>query len=467
MSEVQIRIIEEFYGVSIILIRGIFLYYFIRLFIKKEVLNRVKRIVLSAVITIEALCLYSLPFPVKGLFTIISVLTIIAIFYFYDKKAMPHMLFVFFLWQNIYYVWHLINTAASNSVTDKVIGSIDYTLEGAIEELWLRMFLLMMAQVIFMTVLLWLEFLLIKRICPEQYDMTWTEAVYLSIYSAVSYFISYMIVDVMVVPLQKEVFVLLDEKRSLRYTLPILAVLIFIGELSAIATWQRYRRLKEEDLLLQEQVQEQEFLRKKIEFTEKHHDQIRTLRHDMAGKLMILKSFIENNRYQDASDFLSEMDIELNASGVKYSTGNPVTDVVINEAATQAEKQGCTFECEFSYPEDKSISAMDMAIVLNNLLDNALEAVALLSEKERFIKLYGTSKDNFYLIKAENSYDGTVIRDKDSSIVSRKKEKTDNGQHGIGLKSVKNIAEKYLGGVKVETENNTFIVTVMLQSKEK
>ena len=182
-----------------------------------------------------------------------------------------------------------------------------------------------------MTVMVGMEFLLIKRICPEQYDMTWTEAVYLSIYSAVSYFISYMIVDVMVVPLQKEVFVLLDEKRSLRYTLPILAVLIFIGELSAIATWQRYRRLKEEDLLLQEQVQEQEFLRKKIEFTENHYNQIRTLRHDMAGKLMILKSFIENNRYQDASDFLSEMDIELNGGGVKYSTGNPVTDVVINE----------------------------------------------------------------------------------------------------------------------------------------
>ena len=128
MSEVQIRIIEEFYGVSIILIRGIFLYFFMSLFIKKEVLNWGKRIVLSAVITIEALCLYSLPFPVKGLFTVISVLTIAAIFYFYDKKAMPHMIFVFFLWQNVYYVWHLINTAASNSITDIVIGSIDSNL---------------------------------------------------------------------------------------------------------------------------------------------------------------------------------------------------------------------------------------------------------------------------------------------------------------------------------------------------
>ncbi len=466
MSEMQFRIIEDFYGVSIILIRGIFLYLFMSLFIKNEVLNRTRRIVLSAVITIEALCIYSLPMQVKGLFSIVGVLTITAIFYFYDKKAMPHMLFVFFVWQNVYYVWHLTNTAVSNSLSDLVIANVDYSSEGVIEEVWLRMFFLMLAQVIFMTIMVGLEFLLIKRICLGQYDMTWTEAVYLSIYSAVSYFISYLIVDVMVVPLQNEVFVLLDEKRGLRYTLPILAVLIFIGEFLAIATWQRYKRLKEEDLLLQKQVQEQEYLRKKIEYTENYHDQIRTLRHDMAGKLMVLKGFIENNRYEDATEFLSEMDIELNAAELKYSTGNPVTDVVINEVATQAEKQGCTFVSEFSYAGNKSISAMDMAIVLNNLLDNALEAVALVPEKERFIKLYGTSKDNFYLIKTENSYDGTVIRDKDNSIVSRKKEKSDIGQHGIGLKSVNNIAEKYLGGVKVETEDNIFIATVMLQSKE-
>jgi sensor histidine kinase regulating citrate/malate metabolism len=274
----------------------------------------------------------------------------------------------------------------------------------------------------------------------------------------------YMIAEVMIVPLENEVFILFDEKKDLEWMMPVLATLIFIGEMSAIATWQRYRRLKEEDLLLQEQVQEQGYIRKKIEYTEKYQEQIRTLRHDMAGKLMILKSFLDGGRYKDASKFLSEMDIELSSGAVKYSTGNAVTDVVINEAAAICEKKSCIFECDFSFTEDKGITAIDMAIILNNLLDNAIEAITCIPADERYIRLSGASKDNFYLIRIENSYDGEVIRNKDNGIISKKKTDPDLGPHGIGLKSVASIAEKYLGAVDIKTEDRTFEVKVMLQN---
>ncbi len=464
MSEEQIKIIEFFYGVAIILIRGIFFYALVELFIKEEILDKKKNIILSAIITAEGLFLYAIPASTKGLFSIISLLTILAIFYFYDKKTLPHIIFVFFLWQNVHYVWHLINTATFDGITDFVLKSIDYGKEGAIEELWFRMFLIMLAQVVSVTVTLLIDYFLIKKICQKQYDMSWTEAVYLSIYSAISFFISYMIVDVMIVPLKDEVFVLFDEKRNLRFTLPILAVLILIGELSAIATWQRYRRLKEEDLLLQRQIKEQEFIQKKIEYTEEYHEKIRELRHDMAGKLTILKSFIDNEQYSDASSFLTEMDIELNAGGFKYVTGNPVTDVILNENAWAAEKLGCRLEIDFSFPKNNKISALDIGVILSNLLDNAIDGVSKVICSERYIKLLGEEKDNFYLIKVENSFDGTIKKDKDNHILSGKNDEFDNSMHGIGLKSVNNIAEKYLGGVKIQSENNVFIITVMLQA---
>ena len=105
-----------------------------------------------------------------------------------------------------------------------------------------------------------------------------------------------------------------------------------------------------------------------------------------------------------------------------------------------------------------------MAIVLNNLLDNSIEAVAAIAPDERYIKLSGTSKDNFYLVKVENAYDGNVIRGADNNIISRKKADSDLESHGIGLKSVMNIAEKYLGAVDIRTENLVFEVKVMLQN---
>jgi sensor histidine kinase YesM len=429
-------------------------------------MDRAKKIVLSVVVTVEGIVLFVLPVEMTGAWTVISFLTILAVFFFYNKKVMPQIFFVYFLWLNMFFVWYIINVVLSDCLSNWLIVNIDYSKPDALSSFYRNMIINICLEIIFLVASLVAIFFCIKKICRLKRDMSWTEALFLSIYSAVSYCIAYMIAQVMVVPLNEGVFILLDEKRNLRIALPILALLLFVGEMTAIATWQRYRRLLEEDLLLQEQIQEQEFLRKKIEYTEKYHDQIRTLRHDMAGKLMILKSFLENKRFQDASQFLSEMDIELNAGGVKYSTGNPVTDVVINEAASQAENIGCAFECEFSFPKEKSISAMDMAIVLNNLLDNALEAVEAIPAEDRFMKISGTLKDNFYLIKTENSFDGKVIRGADNSIISKKKDTSDSDQHGIGLKSIMSIADKYLGAVDIKTEDRVFEVKVMLQNIE-
>lgn len=463
MSENDFRIVEQFYGVMIILVRGFFFQALINTFVSEGIMDKAKKMVLSIVVTVEGIILFVLPVKTTGAWTIISFLTILAVFFFYNKTVIPNMFFVYFLWLNMFFVWYIANVVLSDCLSDWLIESMDYSRPDALAFFYKKMLFNMSMEIVFLIVAFIAIYNCIAKICKLRRDMSWTEALFLSIYSVVSYCIAYMIAQVMVVPLDEGVFILLDEKRNLRIALPILALLIFVGEMTAIATWQRYRRLLEEDLLLQEQVQEQEYIRKRIEYTEKYHDQIRTLRHDMAGKLMILKSFLENGKYNDASEFLSEMDVELNSNSMRFSTGNPVTDVVINEAAFQAEKLGCEFTCDFCFTSDKGISAVDMGIVLNNLLDNALEAVSDIPDDKRYIKLSGNLKDNFFLIKVENSFDGKVIRGNDGRIVSRKKGTKDENQHGIGLKSVMRIADKYLGTTDVKSEATVFEVKVMLQ----
>lgn len=464
MSKELFSVFQDGYGYAMILVRGIFLGLMIKTFISDSVLDKKKNIILSAVVTVEGLVLFSLPISTRGIWTYISLITVLAVFFFYNRQYMPHIAFVLLLWTNVFYVWFLINTVTNDIFSDLLIETLNYSSENVMDEMYGRMAWLFVISILLLIVFSMISHCIIKMICKKKYDMSWTEALYLSVYSIISYFMVYVIAEVMIVPLENEVFILFDEKKNLEWMMPVLAILFFIGEMSAIATWQRYRRLKEEDLLLQEQVQEQGYIRKKIEYTEKYQEQIRTLRHDMAGKLMILKSFLDGGRYKDASKFLSEMDIELSSGAVKYSTGNAVTDVVINEAAAICEKKSCIFECDFSFTEDKGITAIDMAIILNNLLDNAIEAITSIPADERYIRLSGASKANFYLIRVENSYDGEVIRNNDNGIISKKKTDPDLGPHGIGLKSIASIAEKYLGAVDIKTEDRTFEVKVMLQN---
>ena len=62
-----------------------------------------------------------------------------------------------------------------------------------------------------------------------------------------------------------------------------------------------------------------------------------------------------------------------------------------------------------------------------------------------------------------NSFAGDLVFGADGLPVTDKK--TDVSMHGIGLSSVRRIAEKYMGEMEVCPENQVFRVTVMVQEK--
>ena len=180
MTEEQIRIAQQLYGIIMILIRGAFLGLFLDLFLEKEILNRAKIIMISAVMTVIGLILFAIPFSTRGLYSLIGLIVIAIVFWLINPKVLPHSIFVFFLWNNVFYVWYLANFAIFNEITDKVTGAIDYSKEGAIERLWLWMFALIVAQIVFMALTLFGEYLVVRKLCQKKYDMSWTEALYLS-----------------------------------------------------------------------------------------------------------------------------------------------------------------------------------------------------------------------------------------------------------------------------------------------
>ena len=76
------------------------------------------------------------------------------------------------------------------------------------------------------------------------------------------------------------------------------------------------------------------------------------------------------------------------------------------------------------------IDPRDLTIILGNLLDNAITAVASVSNKTIYF-LYRETKGRI-IISISNSYDGTVIM-KNQKFISRKK---DTRIHGYGLKNI-------------------------------
>ena len=135
----------------------------------------------------------------------------------------------------------------------------------------------------------------------------------------------------------------------------------------------------------------------------------------------------------------------------------------------KAENAGISFQVKFNLGETDTISAFDIGIILNNLLDNAIEACEKLEQEQRYINLTLKKKNHFLLIEVENSFDGKVIWE-DGGIVPMTTKQSDLPdilmEHGIGLKNVKNVADHYLGDMDIKIKNDVFKVIVMLQQKE-
>ena len=196
---------------------------------------------------------------------------------------------------------------------------------------------------------------------------------------------------------------------------------------------------------------------------------VRSMRHDMQNYLFDIKSLLAAHGVSvegegELAGYFSGIGTALDALNFYFHTGNPVTDVVLNGKYQQAKSMGIQFDSEFLFPSDYGIDVFDLSIILNNALNNALEACEVLSgsdpEAERFISVTSYCKNNMFLIEVKNSFDGTVCVTEDGGLKSRKQ---DTHRHGLGFQNIVRCVDKYLGSADYTCCDRTFTLIVMLQ----
>lgn len=226
-----------------------------------------------------------------------------------------------------------------------------------------------------------------------------------------------------------------------------------------------YNKIGAQTLLeRQTQAYEQEIhlcIRQSVE-REEAYLQTRILRHDLKGRLAALHALLEAGQIEETKNEIDRMLYENSLSRHQTTeTGNLALDALVNYKYSAAAAQGIQLNCRLDVPSELFVKGTDLCVILENLLNNAMEAVQTLPESERIISLTVQLTKSVLLITVENPYQGEVLRDSYGNLRSRKE-----GEHGIGLLSVERTAEKYDGAVTVSCENNLFRVTVLLCQKE-
>lgn len=390
-----------------------------------------------------------------------------SIFLIWNKKAFIRVIFVSLLYLSLHSLCFLIANSAYQYLINELMKN--QTIESIDDMLWVyqNTTIGMIVMIFLYTILFGAMIFGIKKVVTKTYPMNWIECIFLSVLNIVGWMFAQMVAKIMIVKIDTEVFFLFDEKVELLWWIPFMAALLYCGEMAVLYSHQKYVEKQMEKELLFIENQQIQVMKQRLEDVEGFYGNIRKVRHEMRNHMTNIKGLVAREQYEELESYIQELDDSIQALEYRYVTGNPVTDVLINDKWRQAEKLGIKFEVDFHYVSN--ISVYDIAIVLNNLLDNAIEACEKVVSEQRYIQLILKRRNRFLLLEVENSFNGILKWENGSRIpVTIKRNDLPDMlmEHGIGLKNVKDVANRYYGDLDIKVKENIFKVTVMLQEKE-
>lgn len=184
-------------------------------------------------------------------------------------------------------------------------------------------------------------------------------------------------------------------------------------------------------------------------------EQSRLLKHDMKNHTMVMLSYFEENKIEEAKLYAGEILDKLNKMYTYVNVGNSLLNYIINHKLSAAKASGIEIKAEIENLAFDYMDGVDFSALLNNLLDNAIEGALLSKEKKLEVKIF--SQKGFDIITVENSIEKSVLEN-NPGFVSAKQEPG----HGNGVKQIRRITEKYNGDIDIYEKNNRFVVSVML-----
>ena len=186
----------------------------------------------------------------------------------------------------------------------------------------------------------------------------------------------------------------------------------------------------------------------------------------MANVSLLVKSAVGSVN-EELESYIGKMEETVNRLDFTYQTGNPITDIIIHQKGQEAEKKQIQFQVGFAYPPKLRIDAYDVAIILNNALENAIEAcsrMACCDAAEKQIKLRSYAIGSLFFIEVENDFSEQIVIEQESGLPVSCKE--DRRLHGLGLSNIQRCAKKYMGDIDIVVSDTNgrkkFSLTVLM-----
>ena len=167
----------------------------------------------------------------------------------------------------------------------------------------------------------------------------------------------------------------------------------------------------------------------------------------------MVQGLLEKGDAQRAIGYLEQIAASPALRGVRRFCENEAANVVLAAKAEVMERAGIAADFAVSLPKELPVADTDLAALLGNALDNAIEGVEGAAEKR--IALRCRVDKGLFMLRVENPVGAAIHPDLATT-------KADKSAHGFGIPGMREIAERYHGTLEAEGKDGRFILLVCL-----
>ena len=180
-------------------------------------------------------------------------------------------------------------------------------------------------------------------------------------------------------------------------------------------------------------------------------------RHDWKNHMLLLQGMLENGDYEKAKTYFNELSGKTSFCKQNVLTGDEIVDMLLASKMHLLEQKHIELICEGRLKRPSVMENVDSCILFSNLIDNAIEANEVL-EKERYIRITARKSNQLLYVEISNPVKQMVqVREKGIPTT-----KPVRNEHGIGLKNVREIIEKYQGEYHILATEQEFSIQIVL-----
>ena len=126
------------------------------------------------------------------------------------------------------------------------------------------------------------------------------------------------------------------------------------------------------------------------------------LRHDIRHHIQLVYALIHDDKKEEALKALESFDTQLDKTAVRPYSLNPYINAILSVYINRAREEGFSVTTQINFPESVPILEEQLAVVLANLMENAIRITSQEPKEKRFLEVHLQTKGKQAVLVVDN-----------------------------------------------------------------